>query len=168
MSTHSSILAWKIPWIVAWWATVQGVAEESHGPLGLNNHNIRWNCVLIDWWIWWIWLHQIFLASRGIFRWGKQILSHHTGTLYLGRWTLSCGMWALIPWWRTKCWARPLEPQSLSHWSSEEVPELVLLWLGMCMFPNRETFLIVEQIWYDWEYVDVLIKEMDSPYIKVT
>ena len=48
ISTHSSILAWKIPWTGAWWATVQGVAEESHGPQGLNNYNIGWNCVLID------------------------------------------------------------------------------------------------------------------------
>ena len=48
MSTHSCVLAWKIPWTGAWWATVQGVAEESHGPQGLNNHNIRWNCELID------------------------------------------------------------------------------------------------------------------------
>ena len=48
MSTHFRVLAWKIPWTVAWWATVQGVAEESQGPQGLNNHNIRWNCVLTD------------------------------------------------------------------------------------------------------------------------
>ena len=25
MATHSSILAWKIPWTGAWWATVLGV-----------------------------------------------------------------------------------------------------------------------------------------------
>ena len=29
-TTHSSILAWKIPWTRgAWWATVHGVAKES-------------------------------------------------------------------------------------------------------------------------------------------
>ena len=28
METHSSTLAWKIPWMVAWWATVHGVANS--------------------------------------------------------------------------------------------------------------------------------------------
>ena len=28
MRTHSSILAWRIPWIGAWWATVQGVLKS--------------------------------------------------------------------------------------------------------------------------------------------
>ena len=87
-------------------------AEESHRPQGLNNYNIRRNCVLIDWWIWWIWLHQIFLAPWGTFRWDMQTRSPHTGTLCLGRWTLCCGMWALIPWRRTKCWSCPLVAQS--------------------------------------------------------
>ena len=29
MATHSSILAWEIPWIGACWATVYGVAKEA-------------------------------------------------------------------------------------------------------------------------------------------
>ena len=30
MATHSSILAWEIPWYRgAWWATVHGVTKES-------------------------------------------------------------------------------------------------------------------------------------------
>ena len=28
MATHSSILAWRIPWTRAWWAPVHGVAES--------------------------------------------------------------------------------------------------------------------------------------------
>ena len=28
MATHSSILAWRIPWTEAWWATVCGVAKS--------------------------------------------------------------------------------------------------------------------------------------------
>ena len=28
MATHSSTLAWKIPWMEAWQATVQGVAKR--------------------------------------------------------------------------------------------------------------------------------------------
>jgi len=34
MSTHSSILAWKIPWTGAWWATVQGLQKS---PTGLRD-----------------------------------------------------------------------------------------------------------------------------------
>ena len=28
MATHSSILAWEVPWTGAWWTTVHGVAKE--------------------------------------------------------------------------------------------------------------------------------------------
>ena len=28
MATHSSILAWKIPWTGAWWAAVHGMAKS--------------------------------------------------------------------------------------------------------------------------------------------
>ena len=28
MAIYSSILAWRIPWTEAWWATVHGVAKE--------------------------------------------------------------------------------------------------------------------------------------------
>ena len=28
MTTHSSILAWEIPWTEEWWATVDGVKKE--------------------------------------------------------------------------------------------------------------------------------------------
>ena len=27
-ATHSSILAWSIPWTGAWWATVHGIAKS--------------------------------------------------------------------------------------------------------------------------------------------
>ena len=29
MANHFSILAWRMPWTEAWWATVHGVAKES-------------------------------------------------------------------------------------------------------------------------------------------
>ena len=32
MATHSSILAWEIPDIGAWWATAHGVTKESDTP----------------------------------------------------------------------------------------------------------------------------------------
>ena len=28
MATHFSILAWRIPWTGAWWATIHGAAES--------------------------------------------------------------------------------------------------------------------------------------------
>ena len=28
MATHSSILAWKVPWTEDWWAAVRGVAKS--------------------------------------------------------------------------------------------------------------------------------------------
>ena len=28
MATHSSVLAWRIPWTGAWWATIHGAAES--------------------------------------------------------------------------------------------------------------------------------------------
>ena len=30
MATHSSILAWRIPWTEPWWATVHGVTRVGH------------------------------------------------------------------------------------------------------------------------------------------
>ena len=40
MATHSSILAWEIPWTEgAWWATVHGITKESVTTWQLNNNN---------------------------------------------------------------------------------------------------------------------------------
>ena len=37
MATHSSILAWRIPWVeVAWWATVRRVAKSQMYTHNLN------------------------------------------------------------------------------------------------------------------------------------
>ena len=33
MTTHSSILAWRIPWIGAWWATVHRAANDTNEQL---------------------------------------------------------------------------------------------------------------------------------------
>ena len=40
MATHSSILAWEIPWTEAWEAIVHEVAKESDTTQQLNNNNI--------------------------------------------------------------------------------------------------------------------------------
>ena len=39
MATHSSILAWEIPWTGAWRATVHGVAESQTQLKGLSTHD---------------------------------------------------------------------------------------------------------------------------------
>ena len=39
MATHSSILAWRIPWRGTWQATVYGVAKESDTIELLNSSN---------------------------------------------------------------------------------------------------------------------------------
>ena len=38
MATHSSILAWEIPWTGAWKTAVHGVTKESDMTEGLNNN----------------------------------------------------------------------------------------------------------------------------------
>ena len=38
MATHSSILAWEIPWTGAWRATVHGVAKELDTTKQLSVH----------------------------------------------------------------------------------------------------------------------------------
>ena len=38
MATHSSILAWRIPWTESWWATVHGVAKSQTQLKWLSTH----------------------------------------------------------------------------------------------------------------------------------
>ena len=42
--------------------------------------------------------------------------------LYLAALSLSCNMWDLVPWPRIKPWSPILGAQSLSHWTTREVP----------------------------------------------
>ena len=42
MTTHSSILAWKIPWTGAWWATANGVTKVSD----TTNQRFQYACIL--------------------------------------------------------------------------------------------------------------------------
>ena len=45
MATHSSILAWRIPWTRGQWATVHGGGKESRQDLAAKQHNRK---ILID------------------------------------------------------------------------------------------------------------------------
>ena len=38
IATHSSILAWKVPWTESWWAIVQGVAKSWTEQLSTGKH----------------------------------------------------------------------------------------------------------------------------------
>ena len=38
MATHSSILAWRIPWTGAWWSTVHGVTKSQTRLSDYNFH----------------------------------------------------------------------------------------------------------------------------------
>ena len=46
--------------------------------------------------------------------------------IYLAALGLSCGMWDLVPWWGIEPRPPALEAQSLSHWTTREVPKLIL------------------------------------------
>ena len=46
MVTHSNILAWKIPWTGAWWATVHEVERVGHDLAGTHTGN-RWFVIYI-------------------------------------------------------------------------------------------------------------------------
>ena len=67
-----------------------------------------------------IWQHWVFIAARGNFSWGMQILS--------------CTMWDLVPWPGIESGAPALGARSLSHWPTREVPLINL---------NASTFLSV-------------------------
>ena len=43
MATHFSILAWKIPWTGAWWATVHEVAKSR---TRLSDSHFHFSCAL--------------------------------------------------------------------------------------------------------------------------
>ena len=40
MATHSSILAWRIPWIGAWQATIHGVTKKLDTTEQLNSSSL--------------------------------------------------------------------------------------------------------------------------------
>ena len=41
MPTHSSILAWEIPWTGAWWATTHGIAKSDTTKRLTHSYNVN-------------------------------------------------------------------------------------------------------------------------------
>ena len=54
-------------------------------------------------------------------------LWQHIESLNCGSRTLSCGMWALVPWPGIEPWPPALGAWSLSHWTTKEVPDIRFL-----------------------------------------
>ena len=63
-----------------------------------------------------IWIQWVLVEAHGIVN------------LYCGMRDLfsflSCGIWDLVPWPGVEPWSPALEPWSLSHWSTREIPRL--------------------------------------------
>ena len=53
----------------------------------------------------------------------------HVGSLGCAMWTLSCGMWC-VPWPGIEPGPLALRTQSLSHWTTREVPHSCVFWMN--------------------------------------
>ena len=49
MTTHSSVLAWRIPGPGAWWAAVYGVAQSRIRLKQLSSRSRLRKCLSVDW-----------------------------------------------------------------------------------------------------------------------
>ena len=90
---HSSILAWRIPW-----------TEESVGLQSVGSQRVRhdWsNLAHMHTYIYTCLLCQVLVATFRIFS--------------CGMWTLSCGIWDLVPWAEIEPRSSALEERSLSQ-----------------------------------------------------
>ena len=67
---------------------------------------MMWGCVLFFKKIF-IWLHRVLVSACKIFS--------------CCMWTLSCGMWDLVPWPGIKSGPTALGVQSLNHWTTREI-----------------------------------------------
>ena len=70
MGTHSSILAWRIPGMGAWWAAVYGVAQSRTWLKRLNSSSSR-SCSRANWEA-----HELAPAKEQM--WGRYLLSIFT------------------------------------------------------------------------------------------
>ena len=71
---------------------------------------------------WWGVASSFFFFNIYLFIWLCQVLvvAHRIFSCVI--WTLSCVMWNLVPWPGTEPGPPALEMQSLSHWTTREVP----------------------------------------------
>ena len=49
MTTHSSVLAWEVPWTGAWRATVHGVTRVGYDSVTDKENELPGYCTDIDW-----------------------------------------------------------------------------------------------------------------------
>ena len=97
---------------------------------------------------WWLKKQDIYNHSMG-----NKVLFFNIYLFYLavqheGSVIFSCSMWDLVPWPRIKPMPHASGAQSLSHWTTREVP-IGLLWRldwvtdrSNCLLPNRSNCLI--------------------------
>ena len=125
-ATHSSILAWRIPW------TVQSMGCKS------------WTCLIFTLSSWsknvgallcrGIYV-GIFISSLSMFSlkkdnftvsYGFILLIYFFIFIYWGAQGLSCSIWDLVPQPGMESWPPALGVQILTHWTTREVPPMVL------------------------------------------
>ena len=75
---------------------------------------------------WWIFLYVNYTCSFKyviyFFTWLRQVLVAARGIFVAARGIFSCGTWDLVPWPGTESGPPALGGQSLSHWTTREVP----------------------------------------------
>ena len=76
----------------------------------------------------------IYMAVRSLSHGTQDLWSslQHAGSFRCGRWTLSCGMWDLVPGSEIELRLPALGVQSLSHWTTREVPSQVFTFICSC------------------------------------
>ena len=76
----------------------------------------------------------IYTAVRSLSHGTQDLWSslQHAGSFSCGRWTLSCGMWDLVPGSEIELRLPALGVQSLSHWTTREVPGQVFIFICSC------------------------------------
>ena len=108
MATLPSVLAWRILLIGVWRAVVHRVTRVGHNLVTKQQqpYSCRFFLVFVPHLL--VWLHWVLVVALEIFSFST--------------WTLSCGMWDLLPWPRVEPGPLALGAQSLKHWTIRAVP----------------------------------------------
>ena len=94
-----------------WWTGRPGVLQFMGSQRVGHNWATELNWIYFHFlylFIYLIWLHWIFVVACRMFR--------------CGMWTLSCGLWDLVPWLGIELGSPALGAQSLNPWTTREVP----------------------------------------------